>query len=206
MELEFRVASRKFPGQVVFQNLNLHIESGSRWSILGGNGSGKSTLLKTAYGALSLSSGDVIHRQNGAKIEAQAAALKIAYAAPYFELIEELTVLEFLRRYKGFRPFRADASPESIIERTMLLEAANKKIRNLSSGMKQRLRLGLALFTEADLVILDEPSSNLDQKGVAWYQQLLKEEIGSRSLLIGTNYNEEEAFLCDHELNVSDYH
>lgn len=205
MEIQFRQAGRKFPGQTVFQNVDLNIESGSRWSILGGNGSGKSTFLKTAFGALSLSEGEVQHFNNGQALDLQSAALRIAYAAPYLELIEELPVKEFLQRYAAFRPFRADASTSYILERTLLSEAAQRKIRFLSSGMKQRLRLGLALLSDADLIILDEPSSNLDRDGVQWYQTFLEEEIGSRTLLIGTNYNNEEAFLCDRQLRVSDY-
>jgi ABC-type multidrug transport system ATPase subunit len=205
MELNFLKASRKFPGQIVFKNLDLHIPSGSRWAILGGNGSGKSTFLKTAFGALSLSSGKVEYRLNNQAISPQEAALKISYAAPYFELIEELGTLEFLERYRAFRPLRSTATPEYILEKTFLSEAKYKKIRNLSSGMKQRLRLGLALFSQADLVILDEPGSNLDRDGLKWYQDILKQEIGERTLLIGTNYNDDEAFLCDQQIQVSDY-
>lgn len=205
MEIQFRQAGRKFPGQTVFQQVDLNIESGSRWSILGGNGSGKSTFLKTAFGALSLSEGQIQHYSKGQALDLQSAALRIAYAAPYLELIEELAVKEFLQRYAAFRPFRADARTDYILERTLLAEAAQRKIRFLSSGMKQRLRLGIALLSEAELVILDEPTSNLDRDGVQWYQDFLQEEIGSRTLLIGTNYNNEEAFLCDRQLRVSDY-
>lgn len=205
MEIQFRQAGRKFPGQTVFQQVDLNIESGSRWSILGGNGSGKSTFLKTAFGALSLSEGQIQHYSKGQALDLQSAALRIAYAAPYLELIEELAVKEFLQRYAAFRPFRADARTDYILERTLLSEASQRKIRFLSSGMKQRLRLGIALLSEAELVILDEPTSNLDRDGVQWYQDFLQEEIGTRTLLIGTNYNNEEAFLCDRQLRVSDY-
>lgn len=205
MEILFRGAGRKFPGQIVFQNLDLHLEKGSSWAILGGNGSGKSTFLKCAFGALSLSDGQVEHRQNGITLSMADAALQIAYAAPYLELIEELQVLDFLQKAEGFRPFKQGLKAQDVLERALLKEAASKKIRNLSSGMKQRLRLCLALLSETNLVILDEPGSNLDQKGLAWYRELLESEIGSRTLLIGTNYNEDEAFLCKQELRITDY-
>jgi len=205
MRIEFHQATRKFPGQIVFKNLNLKIEEGSKWAILGGNGSGKSTFLKTAYGALSLSEGEVSHHLKGQKISLQDAALKISYAAPYLELIEELSLQEFLNRYKDFRPFRSGVNAEFILEQTLLKEARKKKIRNLSSGMKQRLRLGLALFSAAELIILDEPTSNLDADGVQWYRNLLASELADRSLLIGTNYNEDEAFICDQSLRITDY-
>tara|TARA_Y100001934_G_C12356147_1_gene778261 strand:+ start:306 stop:926 length:621 start_codon:yes stop_codon:yes gene_type:complete len=205
MKLEYRKAGRRFPGQIVFQNLDLEIEAGSHWAILGANGSGKSTFLKTAFGALSLSEGTVQHSIDGQAVDMQSAALNIAYAAPYFELIEELNVLEFLKTAQGFRPFKNQLGPQEIIQKAMLEEAAKRKIRFLSSGMKQRLKLCLALFSEAKLIILDEPTSNLDQAGVQWFRDLLENEIEDRSLLIGTNYNEDEGFLCDQHLRVTDY-
>ena len=205
MKLEYRKAGRRFPGQIVFQNLDLEIEAGSHWAILGANGSGKSTFLKTAFGALSLSEGTVQHSIDGQAVDMQSAALNSAYAAPYFELIEELNVLEFLKTAQGFRPFKNQLGPQEIIQKAMLEEAAKRKIRFLSSGMKQRLKLCLALFSEAKLIILDEPTSNLDQAGVQWFRDLLENEIEDRSLLIGTNYNEDEGFLCDQHLRVTDY-
>lgn len=205
MEIHFRGAGRKFPGQIVFQNLDLHIEEGAKWAILGGNGSGKSTFLKCAFGALSLSEGQLTHYSKGQELALGDAALQIAYAAPYLELIEELQVLDFLKKAEGFRPFKAGLKAEDVMDRALLTEAANKKIRNLSSGMKQRLRLCLALLSATDLVILDEPGSNLDRKGLEWYRTLLEAELGGRTLLIGTNYNEDEAFLCTQELRITDY-
>ncbi|QNR25331.1 ABC transporter ATP-binding protein [Croceimicrobium hydrocarbonivorans] len=205
MKLEYRKAGRRFPGQIVFQNLDLEIEAGSHWAILGANGSGKSTFLKTAFGALSLSEGSLQHSIDGQTVDMQSAALNIAYAAPYFELIEELTVLEFLKTAQGFRTFKNQLGPQDIVQKAMLEEAAKRKIRFLSSGMKQRLKLCLALFSEAKLIILDEPTSNLDRAGVQWFRDLLENEIEDRSLLIGTNYNEDEGFLCDQHLRVTDY-
>ncbi len=205
MEIFFRQAGRQFPGQVVFKNLDLHIEKGSRWAVLGGNGSGKSTFLKTAFGALSLSQGEIEHRSQGEKISLQNAALRIAYSAPYLELIEELQVLDFLKKAASFRNFKTNFSPVDVLEQALLKDAAHKRIRNLSSGMKQRLRLCLALFSDADLIILDEPTSNLDRAGSQWFRELLEAELDQRTLLIGTNYNEDEGFLCERELRITDY-
>jgi ABC-type multidrug transport system ATPase subunit len=205
MQIEFRKAGRRFPGQTVFKELNLNIASGSRWAILGGNGSGKSTFLKTAFGALSLSSGSVTHFDHKCKLELQEAALRIGYAAPYLELIEELRVLDFLNVANGFRPFKGDFRPKDVLSFALLEEAAHKKIRNLSSGMKQRLRLCLAIYSKVDLLILDEPTSNLDEAGSQWYRALIERELDDRTLLIGTNFNENEGFLCDQRLEITDY-
>lgn len=205
MEIEFRGAGRKFPGQIVFQNLSLTIADGSTWAILGGNGSGKSTFLKTAFGALSLSAGSLEHRHGNRTIDLAEAALRIGYAAPYLELIEELQVLDFLKKAQGFRSFRKGLKAQDVLERALLKDASTKRIRNLSSGMKQRLRLCLALLSDVDLVLLDEPGSNLDHAGLQWYRELVETELAGRTLLIGTNYNEDEAFLCKEELRITDY-
>ncbi len=205
MKISFQQASRTFGPQVVFKNLNLEIEAGSRWAILGANGSGKSTFLKCLYGALGLSSGKLTYSLDNKKLNPTEAARHMGYAAPYFEHIEELPAQEFLETVAKFRPFRKEWTASSILEVCLLKDARNKRITDFSSGMKQRLRLGLALLSDVELVILDEPSSNLDPAGLQWYQDFLKDHLDDRSLLVGTNYSAEEAFLCDHQLLITDY-
>lgn len=205
MKIKFQEASRKFGNQLIFQNLNLEIKPGERWAILGANGSGKSTFLKCAYGALTLSSGKVIYERKNTELDPAKAAYHIGYSAPYFELIEELSAHELLETVARFKPWRKSWNAQSILESCLLSDSKNKRIADFSSGMKQRLRLGMALASEVDLVILDEPCSNLDVNGLKWYQNFLKDHLDSRSLIVGTNYSEEEAFLCDQKLLISDY-
>lgn len=205
MEIRYKQASRIFGKQVVFQNLDLHIKSGSKWAILGANGSGKSTLLKCSYGALSLSSGEIQHKHSAKDLNLIEAAKRIGYSAPYFELIEELPALELLQTLARFRPWRKDWSAQEILKACLLEDSKNKLVSDFSSGMKQRLRLGVALAAETDLIILDEPSSNLDRQGLKWYQDFLEAHLDGRTLIVGTNYSDEEAFLCEHQLRISDY-
>tara|TARA_R110002050_G_scaffold273104_1_gene416985 strand:+ start:4516 stop:5136 length:621 start_codon:yes stop_codon:yes gene_type:complete len=203
MRVEFKDAQRSFGAQIVFDKLNYSLEEGTKTAVLGGNGSGKSTLLKCLYGALSLSHGMVIYQAHQKELKAQEAVHKISFSGPYFELIEELEALEFLETYQRFR--RLLITPAEILNHAYLEKSSHKKIKQFSSGMKQRLRLSLALFSASDLVILDEPTANLDPKGIEWYKELLAAQLGQRSLVIGSNFSEDEIFLCQQKLIVSDY-
>lgn len=203
MRVEFKDAQRSFGPQIVFDKLNYSFEEGSKTAVLGGNGSGKSTLLKCLYGALSLSNGEVIYQTVLKDLKVQEAVNKISFSGPYFELIEELEALEFLETYQRFR--RLLISPKDILHRAYLEKSSRKKIKQFSSGMKQRLRLSLALFSASDMVILDEPTANLDPQGIEWYKELLRSELGERSLVIGSNFSEDEIFLCQDKLKISNF-
>ncbi len=203
MQVEFKDAQRRFGAQMVFDKLNYTFAAGSKTAVLGGNGSGKSTLLKCLYGALGLSAGEVVYNFGNQKLKAQEAVYQISFSGPYFELIEELEAQEFLETYQRFRKLLIN--PSDILNQAYLSDSASKKIKQFSSGMKQRLRLSLALFSVSELVILDEPTANLDPKGIAWYQELLKTQLGKRSLVVGSNFSEEEIFLCKDKLKVADF-
>lgn len=203
MEITLTQASRTFGPQVVFQGLDFHLAAGQMWAILGGNGSGKSTLLKVLYGALSPSGGNLLYSRENKPLSPQEAARRISFAAPYFELIEELPALEFLHTYQRLRPLTV--APGELLEKAWLAKAARKPIAHFSSGMKQRLRLALALYSEGEVLLLDEPTSNLDQAGVEWFQNRLAEDRRGRSLVIGSNYQPEELILTQNELHLKNY-
>jgi len=205
MKVILRNISRKFGTQAIFQNINYTFEEGETYALLGGNGSGKSTLLKIIYSALSSSSGELEHYSNKEKLKTEAVPFKISIAAPYLELIEELTALEFLTFYQKFKEFPQEHSPLSILTIAQLEKAANKKIENFSSGMKQRLRLAIALLSSSELVLLDEPVSNLDPEGVEWYQKLIKNYLEKRTLIIGSNFNEQEIGFCQQQFRLADF-
>lgn len=201
MDVILEKISRNFGPQSVIRDLDFQFKSGKSYAILGGNGSGKSTLLRLVYGALTPSSGKITYRKSGQIIAKDEAPFNISIAGPYLELIEELTALEFLNFYFKFRSLRPGFSSNKILEACMLKEAANKEIRNFSSGMKQRLRLGLAVFSQSDLVLLDEPTSNLDPAGINWYRELVFSYLQNHTLLVGSNHQEKEMDFCQHQLD-----
>lgn len=203
MQVSLENLSRNFGPQPVIKNLSYRFEAGETYAVLGGNGSGKSTLLKMILGALTPTSGSVRYHLGGKVLKPEEIPFLVSLAGPYLELIEELTALEFLVFFQKFRSFKDGAKPAEILERIELKTSAHKEIRNFSSGMKQRLRLGLALFTDSALVLLDEPTANLDPAGVKFYQQLMKDQLGQRTLIVGSNFSEEEIFCCQHQLPLA---
>ncbi len=205
MEIILENISRNFGPQVVIKNLNFHFLSGNSYAILGGNGSGKSTVLRLVYGALTPSEGTVIYKHKDEVLNKDKVPFEISLAGPYLELIEELTAREFLNFYYKFRKPLNGLSADTILETCQLTEAANKEIRNFSSGMKQRLRLGLAFLTQSKVVLLDEPTSNLDPLGIEWYRDLVAEHLNGRTLLIGSNHQEKEMDFCQHRLEAQDW-
>lgn len=204
MEVVLDKVSKKFGRQSVISDLSHHIEDGATYAVLGGNGSGKSTLLQMILGSLTPSSGRINYAKNGSVIRREDAAFRISLASPYLELIEELTGQEFLDFYAGFRPFRHGFQSADILKEAMLSDASDKQIRHYSSGMRQRLRLAVALFSEADLILLDEPSSNLDPKGVEWYRNLVQNEREGRTLIIGSNFDDREMDFCSYRISVGE--
>ncbi len=205
MEVRLEGIARKFNRQKVFSNLSYTFEQGGTYAILGGNGSGKSTLIKTVLGALGTSKGKIHYYSNGTSVHPNDAPYRISIAAPYLELIEELTALEFLRFHLKFKNFTAGLTPPSLLKLARLEEARDKQIRNFSSGMKQRLRLALALGSDVSLILLDEPSSNLDPAGMEWYKKLIQEYRQDRTILVGSNFNETEIHFCEHQLEIKNY-
>lgn len=172
---------------------------------MGGNGSGKSTLLQVVYGTLSLSRGERKVEWQGRQLEHLEIARHSSFSAPYFELVEELEALELVELFARFRPLAEPWTPQRLLEMAYLQKARKKEVRHFSSGMKQRLKLALALCAQSEMILLDEPTSNLDPKGVAWYQEQSERLVGDRILLVGSNYNREETFLCRSELSLADY-
>lgn len=206
MKVSLHNVGRKFNKQQIFKGINHHFESGSKTAILGGNGSGKSTLIKILTYSLSASQGELNYfLENGNEVKPSDIALKISLAAPYLELIEELTAIEFLNFYQKFKPFLKGINADSFLEICYLESSRNKEIKNFSSGMKQRFRLSLALLSNTPLVLLDEPTSNLDQKGIAWYKDLVEKYLSERTIIIGSNYSDDEISFCGERLVIEDF-
>ena len=125
---------------------------------------------------------------NEKEISSESAYNYLSIAAPYTDVAEQLTLGEFLNFHLNFSPLKNGLSKSEFLQTIYLEDSINKQISFFSSGMKQRLKLGLALLSQKPLVILDEPSSNLDEKGIELYQQMLKENSRERIILIGSNY------------------
>ena len=128
----------------------------------------------------------------------------LSIAAPYLELIEEMTIKEFLKFHRQFKPFLSSVSIDEIISRVGLQKASSKQIRYYSSGMKQRVKLAQAIFSDVPIILLDEPSTNLDMEGIKLYQQLINDYCMQRLVIVSSNDKVEYEF-CKERLNIMDY-
>jgi ABC-2 type transport system ATP-binding protein len=193
-------AGKRFNKDWIFRSLDYQFEMGHHYALIGNNGSGKSTLLQTISGYTTLSKGTISWEPfNTNTIFAQ-----ISFAAPYLELIEEFTTLEQFEFHTKFKPLMKDLTVAQIIERIGLKDATNKQIRYFSSGMKQRLKIALAIFTDAPILLLDEPCSNLDKEGYTLYQELIRDYAMHKLIIVGSNDPEEYDF-CEKHINLMDY-
>ena len=192
MNCKLNAVAKHFNDHIIFSGINLEIESTKNYVILGGNGSGKSTLLKTIAGGVSVSEGSIEYSVNCSIIEYKDLHKNISFCSPYMELIEEFSFAELISFQGKFKPFQDGLNSKTILELSGLNRISNKPIRNFSSGMKQRVKLCLAIFSNASLLLLDEPTSNLDPKGKAWYRDILNKYTQNKTVIVASNFLEEE--------------
>ena len=171
--------------------------------ILGKNGSGKSTLLQIISGLTLPSEGELEYSISGNVLDATSIYREVSFAAPYVELFEQLTLNEMLDVHRRFKTIRGNMSNDEIIERVFLEEHREKKIQIFSSGMKQRLKLALAIYSNSSLLLLDEPLTNLDDTGKKWYLKTVEEFMNDRTIIVCSNHQNDEYAFCDHTYNLN---
>jgi ABC-type multidrug transport system ATPase subunit len=202
---------KKYNREWIFRNISCDIAAGSRMVILGGNGSGKSTLLQVISGFITPNEGELIYKTTElatAKekvIESENIKDQISFASPYLQLIEDFTAVELVEHLSLYKPFKSNFSSREILELAQLSYVRDKFIKQYSSGMKQRLKLAIAILADSQILLLDEPLSNLDAAGCNWYKSMIAEHGGDRSILVCSNAIKDEYYFCDRELNVMDH-
>lgn len=191
MEIEATQLGKQFQNEWIFKDFDFCFSTNKIYAITGPNGSGKSTLLQVISGFLSQTKGDIAFRENGNNLSADDFYKYISVATPYTELIEEFSAMELLKFHFKFKKLRKGQDLEHFLPRVNLPNVKNKLIKNFSSGMKQRLKLGLAFYSNSPVILLDEPTSNLDEEGISWYQKILSEEKSERIVIISSNQSYE---------------
>ena len=202
MHIKLTNTGKRFNREWIFRHFEYEFLSGKKYAIIGSNGSGKSTLLQVISGAISHNEGKIEMIFNGSPILEENCFQYLSIAAPYLELIEEMTATEFLNFHASLKPLTH--STESILSFINLEKAAQKQIRYYSSGMKQRLKLAQAFFCSTPLLLLDEPTTNLDAEGIALYQQLIAEHSHQKLVIISSNDPQEYSF-CDEVIAIANY-
>ncbi len=199
MNLNLEQVGKRYRRQWIFRGLQHSLQSGQRWALSGPNGSGKSTLIGLLSGAVRPSEGVISWVEGGEALPPEQWYKRVSIAAPYMELIEPFSLREMLDFHAQLKPWRGEMGTEEVIDACGLRPHSSKALRDYSSGMKQRVRLALALFSQSDLLLLDEPGSNLDERGRRWYEAVLEQEAGERLVVIASNLSE-EIRTCTHTI------
>jgi ABC-type multidrug transport system ATPase subunit len=192
-------AGKRYNREWIFRHVDLEFFKDKSYAITGSNGSGKSTFLQTLAGMLNVSEGKITYEG----WEADKVYAQISFCAPYSEVIEEMTLVEFLNFHNGFKSFLPGTDINSIISHIGLSHAADKQIRYYSSGMKQRVRLAQAVFSDTPVLMLDEPTSNFDEEGISLYLSLIDQYAKQRLVIVCSNDRKEYSF-CDEVLRMED--
>jgi len=203
MTITLEDIGRRFNQEWIFKGINYQFNSGGKYAILGPNGSGKSTLLSVVLGNLSPSEGAIAYN-NQKNIPVERIYEYISFAAPYLDLIEEFTLQETIDFHFRFKTLQKGFDEEMVLDLLGLKKSQDKALKHFSSGMKQRTKLVLACCTDTPILLLDEPTSNLDKQGVVWYHELIARFTADRLVIVGSNQEAEYSF-CNHFVQITDY-
>ena len=204
MKITLTDAGKRFNRDWIFRHLHYEFIAGRSYAITGANGSGKSTLLQAIAGAIGISEGNIVYHGTAKVIAPDNVYQHLSIAAPYLDVIEEMTADEFLRFHASFKPLLPGWAVKEILGEVGLQAAADKQIRFYSSGMRQRVRLAQAIFSDTPLVLLDEPCTNLDLDGIALYRRLIGEHCRRRLVVVSSNDTQEYDF-CEEIINIMAY-
>lgn len=187
--------AKRYEYNWIFKNISHKFLPNTSYALVGNNGSGKSTLLRCIAGMHSINKGTISYTVGDKVIPPEKFYKHYSFSAPGMEIIEDMTMKEFFQFHFHLKPLLPNKSIESIIETIQLKGFENTLIRNFSSGMKQRVKLAQAVYSNVPYVFLDEPCTNLDQKGYDLYHQLIEETKGDRTLIIASNDKREFDFV-----------
>lgn len=181
--------SKEFNRRVIFKDISFSLSRGDSLAVTGRNGSGKSTLAKILCGLLTPTKGKISLYMNEKEIPAADIHRHIGLVSPYITMYDEFSGMENLLVFAHIRNLgsAADGDPERLLRQFGIYERRNDEVRTYSSGMKQRLKYAAAMLHHPEILILDEPTANLDEEGAATVHKLMRAQTGVGILIIATN-------------------
>jgi ABC-type multidrug transport system ATPase subunit len=204
MTISLTNTGKRFNREWIFRRCSYEFIPGKSYAITGPNGSGKSTLLQVIAGAILHNEGNVQYTMSNTQFSTEEHYRHISIATPYLELVEEMTATEMLEFHSKFKPFISSVSIADILKIVGLENAANKQLRYFSSGMKQRLKLAQAFFSNTPVLLLDEPTTNLDADGIALYHTLINNYTKDKLVIVSSNVKQEYDF-CEEVIEIGNY-
>ena len=197
--------NKTFGRRLIFSGISFKLNSSTIFGVSGPNGSGKSTLVKIIANIISPSSGKLIHNLNGTEIKPEKLHNHIGLVSPYLVLYDEFTAYENLNYFSEIRDVSFDKEKvDNLLNRFLLFNRKDDLVKTYSSGMKQRLKFIFALMHSPQLIILDEPTSNLDDEGKDVVYELVKEEA-KKNIVIITSNEKTDLVLCKESISLGDF-
>ncbi len=197
---------QRFGRRVLFRRLSFTVSGGASLAVTGANGSGKSTLLRILCGVLSPTTGTVTLHMDGALVPTEEHPLQAGLVAPYLNVYDGFSArenLQFIARLRRIRD--ATRRIEAVLETVELSRRADEPVATFSSGMKQRVKYAAACLSSPAMLLLDEPSTNLDAAGLAMVRRIVEsQQKDGRIVVIATN-DPDEASSCDQVIRIEDY-
>lgn len=203
MDVIVDALGKRFQREWIFRNVCFSFLSGTSTAITGNNGSGKSTLLQVLAGALPATEGTIKYQIGSEQVSLDKIYKHFSIATPYLELVEDFTLQEM---FDFHRTFKKISLSFDAFEDILAINAQDKVIKNFSSGMKQKLKLALSFYSDTALLLLDEPTSNLDKLNTQWYFDRIEEQVQlkTKTIIVCSNIPEEYTF-CDTVLSINHY-
>ncbi len=194
-----------FGRRLVFEKINYKFASGSIYGLAGSNGSGKSTLSKIIAGVISATRGNVVHKLNGKQIIKEKLHDHVGFVSPYLVLYDEFTAEENLKHFAKIRGIHYDAEHNNLLLKTFGLYKRRKDLlKGYSSGMLQRMKFVFALQHHPQLLLLDEPTSNLDNEGKETVYEVIKKYQKENLVIIASNEDNDLA-ICNNILSIENF-
>lgn len=200
MQIQLENIGKKYGKEWIFNNITQSFSSADKTVIIGGNGSGKSTFLKIISGFLSPSEGKIFYSKNNQAILVSDIYQNVSYAAPYIDVYDHYTLEELIQYHQKLKPLKVITN--SFEDEFQLSGVKNKLIKNFSSGMRQRVKLGLAILAESSILLLDEPTSNLDEKGKQWYLNMVEKHASEKLIFVASNSQKDEYAFCNKQIEI----
>ena len=204
MKIDLTKLGKRYNREWIFRNLNFSFDLHKHYAITGPNGSGKSTLLQVIAGSAIFHEGSIKYTLDNKEVFPEKVYKSISLSAPYIELIEEMTLQEFLDFHDKMKGWIPTVDTRQIIILLRLQKSAHKQLRYFSSGMKQRVKLAQAIFSNVPAVLLDEPATNLDEEGIQLYNFLIEKYCEKRLVIVSSNDKKEYSF-CTESIDMMDY-
>ena len=198
MNISCRNIAKKFKQELLFSNVNYDFEFPQTYALLGPNSSGKSTLLKIIAGILEPSNGEMVYQGSNQ----EDSHTQLAFSSPEMSLLPDYCVEDIIKFHFSFK--KCKVSESDFLSVTGLQPFVNKAYTSLSSGLKNKLKLSLALFSDVPVLLLDEPCTNFDDANLAWYQKMINSYCNKQLIIIASN-QETEYHFCTHKLDLKTY-